>query len=223
MLCTFTTIQNCFCQKLEGEFTNSRDLSIYLRQEYVVLHHNPEVCCNPATWDTGTYRIVNDTLKLAFGEIKSSIRYNLTFNRNGFHTRNRINKLVRINFKMPDSYYGKEKYQYDSLNFDKSNLFFYDIKGRKVDSLTINPWYNSEAYEIIVPKSTNRIRVNFGKGIKNEYVLPKGFNEFNITVNLNRTGTYGRQRYTREFAIVQTNDTLSMKDIYGLQGYAKIK
>ena len=217
IILTLFTSHNVFSQKLEGEFRNNWDFSIYLNKKYVVLNYSPEVCCNPPTWDTGTYRIINDTLEMAFSEIKNNVKYNLTFGRNGFHTRNRNNKLVRIYFSLPDRYYGYEKYQFEDFNFDKYNIFFYNKKGNKIDSLKINPWNYSQPYEMILSKSTNKIKANFGKGIKGEYILPNGFNEFNITLNLNGTGTYGRNKYTKEFIIEQRKDTIL---INGLVGFA---
>jgi hypothetical protein len=209
---------------LEGEISNNRDSRYWFKDKEVIYQYSSESGYGGSYTDTGQYRISHDTIICNFNKTKDFGPYGLRIVKKGFFKRNRKKYLLniesRILFNPQHSFMGGHYYVEEltkKFNLNGEIISVLDSKNNVLYKGNLPFGQHSKYISIDLESKPSKILINLGKGLlKEEFSLPKNYNEYYLFAELKEPWKFGKPAYLRNLIFLKTNnDTLKIDGYSG--------
>ena len=212
--------------RLEGHISNDWDTNITFSRDSVILKYSSESGYGGSHTDTGTYKLINDTIVCNFPKTNDTGPYLLRLNKHGFVKTNRKNILISLRsnivFNPRHSFRGGHYYIEEMeriFKIKKTNLYFFDKKNKIIDSTTLQfdrgLRYVNRNFDI----PPYKLLIDLGNGISQSYKLPIGYNEYYLNTQLEEPFKFGKPKYQRKLKFKKKDSIIA---IQGYKGNLKL-
>ncbi len=170
---------NSFAQEKKlihnGHYTNHYDKNYIFKNDSITYYYSPEWLGGKSFSYDGKYYLKEDSIYILVDSVKLKGEYSAKMYRVGFHTRKRKDYLFNIDMDGIMQY----NTSYIEGKLDKMFIYFY-AKNKIIFTHTSNTYFG-DVFQYISKIKPDYILVKYSNS-KLKYLIPKGFNEFNLHI-----------------------------------------